>query len=170
MKTIIVLAMHGMPPADFPRGELAKAMQLHAQLERAEGPAREALAARYAALSARMRAWPRNAENDPYAMASEELALALRQAAGHPVIVAYNEFCGPDLDEALYLAAARGAEQIVVVTPMMTRGGEHSEVDIPAAIARAQARCPSIPVRYAWPFDAAAVAQFLAAQVRPLCA
>jgi sirohydrochlorin cobaltochelatase len=169
VKTIIVLAMHGMPPSDFPREETAEAFKLHAQLEQVQGAARNALEARYTAITARMRAWPRNAQNDPFAVASEELALALRHAVGHPVIAAYNEFCGPSLDEAFDLAAARGAEQIVVVTPMMTRGGEHSEVDIPAAIARGQARYPGVPFRYAWPFDVAAVAGFLAAQVLPLC-
>jgi sirohydrochlorin ferrochelatase len=48
---------------------------------------------------------------------------------------------------------------------MMTRGGEHSEVDIPAAIARAQGRHPTTPIRYAWPFEAREVAQFLAGQI-----
>lgn len=162
-----MLAMHGMPPADFPSEELAEAFRLHGRLERVSGAAREPLAARYAAVTARMRAWPRNAQNDPFAMASEELAQALKAASGCPVIAAFNEFCAPDLEEALDLAVARGAEQVVVVTPMMTRGGEHSEVDIPAAIARAQARHPEVPMRYVWPFDVAAVAQFLAAQTLP---
>lgn len=169
MKTIIVLAMHGMPPADFPREATVEAFRLHAQLEHGQGAAREALEARYAAITARMRAWPRNEQNDPFAAASEELALALRQVTGYPVIAAYNEFCGPSLDEAFDIAVARGAEQIAVVTPMMTRGGEHSELDIPAAIARGQARHPGVPFRYAWPFDVAAVAGFMAAQVLPLC-
>ena len=48
---------------------------------------------------------------------------------------------------------------------MMTRGGEHSESDIPAAIQRAQELHPGLTVRYIWPFDIAEVARFLAAQI-----
>lgn len=55
--------------------------------------------------------------------------------------------------------------KIIVVTPMMTRGGEHSEVDIPAMIKRAEARYPSVAIDYIWPFDPAQVARFLAAQI-----
>ena len=47
----------------------------------------------------------------------------------------------------------------------MTRGGEHSESDIPAAVQRAQSRHPGLPIVYAWPFDTGAVARFLAAQI-----
>jgi sirohydrochlorin ferrochelatase len=50
----------------------------------------------------------------------------------------------------------------------VTRGGEHSEVDIPNAVRRAQDRHPRIPIVYAWPFDASEVAQFLAAQINRL--
>jgi sirohydrochlorin ferrochelatase len=50
----------------------------------------------------------------------------------------------------------------------MTRGGEHSEVDIPAAIERARARHPGVAFVYVWPFETAAVARFLAAQVGQL--
>jgi CbiX protein len=52
-----------------------------------------------------------------------------------------------------------------VVTPMMTRGGEHSEADIPMAIARARSRHPSVRFQYAWPFAPAEVAGFLAMQI-----
>ena len=77
----------------------------------------------------------------------------------------YNEFCAPSLDRALDQAAAREAEQVIVVTPMMTPGGEHAEEDIPAAIRRAEERHPALAFAYAWPFDVDDVARFLAAQV-----
>ena len=54
---------------------------------------------------------------------------------------------------------------MVVVTPMMTRGGEHSEVDIPAAVDEAGKRHPETRYVYVWPFDTAAVAGFLANQI-----
>jgi len=50
---------------------------------------------------------------------------------------------------------------VLVMTPMMTRGGEHSEVDIPAAVQRAREAHPGLEVTYAWPFDPEEVAAFL---------
>lgn len=139
MSSIIVLAMHGMPPRDLPQRELAELFGLHARLE--------------------------HPENDPFFAGSMELADHLHRATGVGVVVGFNEFCAPSLDEALDEAASRGAGRITVLTPMMTRGGEHSEIDIPAAIRRAQDRHPGTRIDYVWPFDPAAVAEFLAAQM-----
>lgn len=166
METTIVLAMHGAPPNDFPRPELGEFFGLHHRLQQGGGPERAALQERYAELEARMRAWPRSAQNDPYHAAAHALAAQLRLAAGHEVIVAFNEFCSPTLDDALDQAAARGSKRIVVVTPMMTRGGGHSEEDIPAAVRRAQERHPDAQVLYAWPFEVEEIAQFLSVQMR----
>ena len=38
MNTIIVLAMHGVPPSDFPRAELIELFGLQARLEHGGGP------------------------------------------------------------------------------------------------------------------------------------
>jgi sirohydrochlorin cobaltochelatase len=165
MKKVIILAMHGAPPRDFPEQEMREFFGLHARLEHASEPELAAMEGRYAELDAKMRAWPRTAENDRFWAASHELADRLGQAASAEVIVGFNEFCGPDLDEALERAVARDADQIVVVTPMMTRGGQHAEVDIPAAVRRAQTRHPSVSISYVWPFDSAEVAEFLAGQI-----
>jgi sirohydrochlorin cobaltochelatase len=62
----------------------------------------------------------------------------------------------------------RGAEKVIVVTPMMTRGGQHAEVDIPAAVRNAQAQHPEIPITYAWPFRISEIAGFLATQIADL--
>lgn len=48
---------------------------------------------------------------------------------------------------------------------MMTRGGEHSEVDIPTAIRWIESRNPDGSIEYICPFDSAQVAQSLAAQI-----
>jgi len=112
-----------------------------------------------------LRNWPRTAQNDPFYAGSQELASHLRRVTGCEVIVGFNEFCAPSLADAFEQAVARDAAQVVVVTPMMTRGGEHSEVDIPDAIRHAQERHPTVPFRYAWPFAVSEVAQFLAAQI-----
>jgi sirohydrochlorin cobaltochelatase len=165
MVQVLVLAMHGAPPNDFPRGQVAEFFGLHGRLDHAPGPERVWLQRRHDELEAEMRAWPRRAENDPFWAASLELAAHLRETTGQEVMVGFNEFCAPSLDEALDQAVEAGAEQVTVVTPMMTRGGEHSEVDIPAAVRRAQARHADVSFRYVWPFDTKEVAQFLAAQI-----
>jgi sirohydrochlorin cobaltochelatase len=164
-QTVIILAMHGAPPNDFPQREVAEMFGLHARLEHLVGPERAALERRHDELDAKMRDWPRTAQNDPFHAASHELAAAVSEATGCEVIVGFNEFCAPSLDTALDQAAARAAERVIIITPMMTRGGEHSEVDIPAAVQRAQARHSGVQFVYAWPFEVAEVARFLAAQI-----
>jgi len=89
----------------------------------------------------------------------------LQKATGNEVIVGFNEFCNPTLDDALNAAVSKGAQRLIVVTPMMTPGGGHSEVEIPAAIKRAQEQHPGVEIHYAWPFDLADVSEFLAAQI-----
>jgi sirohydrochlorin cobaltochelatase len=186
MKTIIVLAMHGVPPSDFPKNELAELMSLEARLargadddgcrtrheRRASGdqynsPEGEfaALELRFADLDTKIRNWPRTRENDPYHAASHELAGRLSRVIGYEVIVGFNEFCGPNLDEALD-RAAHEAMRVVIATAMITSGGKHSEVEIPEAVHRAERRHPRVKFVYAWPFDAEKSAEFLAEHIR----
>jgi sirohydrochlorin cobaltochelatase len=165
VKRIIVLAAHGAPPNDFPGHEIAELFSLHGRLEHAPEGQRAALERRYAELDAKVRAWPRTPQNDPFWAASLELAGQLGRAAECEVIAGFNEFCSPSMDEALDQAVASGAGQVTVVTPMMTRGGEHAEVDIPAAIQRGQERHPGVSFVYVWPFNVSEVARFLAAQI-----
>ncbi|MBI3803278.1 MAG: CbiX/SirB N-terminal domain-containing protein [Nitrospirae bacterium] len=166
MKRVVVLAVHGAPAADFPRKEAAELFDLRAKLRQASGEGRAALAQRHDALDAKMRGWPRTEENDPFFYGSISLAAHLQKEMKCDVIVGFNEFCAPSVDEALDQAAERNPEQVVVLTPMMTPGGAHSKSDIPAAIEQAQARHPRISFSYAWPFEASEIAKFLAAQVQ----
>jgi len=169
MSTTIVLAMHGAPPSDFPGDELAEFFGLHMRLEHG-GPGGEQharLEARYVELEEKVRRWPRTLRNDPFHAASLELARRLEEATGSRVVVGFNEFCAPTLGEAL-AEAAGVAQRVVVVTPMMTRGGEHSEHDIPVAIAKARAAHPDVEFLYVWPFDTTDVAGFLAEQIERL--
>jgi len=125
---------------------------------------RAALQRRYRKLDAKIRAWPRTVKNDPFWAGSQELAEHLRTATGSEVIVGFNEFCAPTLDDALD-QAARQSDKVFVITPMMTRGGEHSEVEIPDSVKRAQERHPNVAFKYAWPLDISAIARFLAEQI-----
>lgn len=165
MSSIVILAMHGAPPNDFPAREMAEFFALHGRLEHAAGPEREPLERRHEELHARMRAWPRTPQNDRFWAASFEMADQLSRATGQEVLVGFNEFCAPTLEEALDQAVARDADKVVVLTPMMTRGGQHAEVDIPAAIQLAQERHPETLFEYAWPFPMDEIAGFLASQI-----
>lgn len=93
------------------------------------------------------------------------MAKALQSDTGLDVLVGFNEFCAPSLEEALEQAVAQKADRVVVITPMMTRGGEHAESDIPAAIETARGWRRGVECVYAWPFEHATVARFLGGQV-----
>jgi sirohydrochlorin cobaltochelatase len=166
MTTVLVLATHGVPPRDFPPAEMAEFFGLHARIEAGGHGMQPAVKERYAVLDARVRAWPRTPGNDPVHAASLDLAARLSREAGLETIVGFNEFCGPSLDEALSAAVAGGAGKVIVVTPMLTRGGEHAERDIPEAIGRARDAHPAVEFIYAWPFEDAAVVRLLADQFR----
>ena len=163
--TIIVLVMHGEPPRDFPREVIGEYFLLHERLASAPPDRQAALRERLRELDHQMRAWPRTPDNDPFYGGSLALAAALEQVAGMPVIVAFNEFCAPALPEALDRAATM-ASRVIVVSPMMTRGGTHAEGDIPRAVEQARRRHPDVRFVYAWPYDTHEVAAFLARHIR----
>lgn len=170
MTTFIVLASHGSPPADFPHAEMADFFRLHAQLESGNSHGRGVqpltdVRVRYKQLENKMRNWPRSETNDPFYTGTISLAKELEAESGLPVIVGFNEYCAPSLDEALEKAVAKGADRVVVITPMMTSGGSHSEHDIPESIKGAKTKNPDVEFVYAWPFDRSKAANFLAAQV-----
>lgn len=166
MKSVIVLAMHGSPPRDFPRAELAEFMTLHARLEAAAVSHSPTLESRYEEMEQKMRQWPRSQQNDSFFASSQEIAAELEHASGYEVILGFNEFCSPDLGEALERAVSSDAGRVFVVTPMMTRGGEHSEKDIAQTVKRAQEKHAGVRFVYAWPFETAEVAGFLATHVK----
>ena len=101
-------------------------------------------------------------------MGVESLATALRAALpGMPVVTAYNEFRGPSIEDAIRSVVATGVHDLVIVPTMLTRGGVHSEVEIPEALEALRTELgPSVTLTYAWPFDEAALASLLAARVR----
>jgi sirohydrochlorin cobaltochelatase len=164
MKTILVLAMHGMTPKDYPLEEKKEFLRLHSQVD-AGGLSAEQRR-RHDELDLKMRRWPRTPQNDPYHTAATELAREMARSSGNEVILGYNEFCAPSLQEAFALAAEKRPDKVVVVTPMMTRGGNHSEEEIPAEVQTARERFPHIQFDYAWPFDPAKIADFLTGHVQ----
>ncbi|MFY9268415.1 MAG: CbiX/SirB N-terminal domain-containing protein [Candidatus Manganitrophaceae bacterium] len=165
MKTVIVLAMHGAPANDFPKKEAAELFDLRAKLRHASGETRSVLERRHDELDAKMRAWPRTAGNDSFFHGAQSLAANLNREMGCDVIVGFNEFCAPSVDEALDQAVKHDAKQVVVITPMMTPGGNHSKAEIPASIEKARMKHPSVSFVYAWPFETTEIAKFLATQI-----
>ncbi len=165
MKKMILLAMHGVPPADFPPSELGEFFRLHSFAESGLRGVRDFPEARYRELERKMRLWTRTPENDPFFMTSERLVRSLQAKTGLEVVAGFIEFCAPNLDEAFGQMVSRGAERIIVVTPMMTSGGQHAERDIPEAISRAVKAFPNIRIDYAWPFPLEEIVDFLAAQI-----
>ena len=157
--------MHGMPPNDFSEEEILELVKLHRIVEKLGGRAPPEIRRRYHELDSKIRDWDRNPENDPFWAASNTLAKELESSTGFEVVVGYNEFCGPSLDKALDAAAGKSATKVIVITPMMTPGGEHSEDDIPAAISSAKERFEEVEFIYAWPFPVEDVVSFLTHQI-----
>jgi len=166
LKTVIILTMHGAPPKDFPRRELGEFFALHMQMENSPQRMDDTQRQRYNELNNRVRSWPRSAANDPFFASSQQMARRLEIETGLETLVCFNEFCDPSLSDTVRLAAGNGAQRVVVVTPMMTGGGEHSEIEIPAEINQLKGEYPMVEMIYAWPFDSDAITQFLAGQVR----
>ena len=161
MKTVIVLAAHGAPPTEIPRMQVALSVGLHMALEHGPAFLRRALEGYYTRLDTKIRTWPRTPENDPFHAASMAIAKALQDETGYEVIVGFNEFCSPTLEEALEQAVGRDAGRVVVVTPMLTRGGEHAEKEIPEVVETARGWHRGVQFVYAWPFETTEVARFL---------
>lgn len=166
VKEAVVLVGHGAPPSDAPPDLVPRLKRLESERRRRGG----AMTDEEKELDARVRGWPRTPENDPYKGGIERLLAALRAALPESeVVVAYNEFCAPSLEDAVRGLAARGFRSISVVPTMLTRGGVHSEVEIPEVLDElAHALPEGTRVRYAWPFAEADVAALLATRVRAL--
>jgi sirohydrochlorin cobaltochelatase len=163
LRAAVVLVGHGGVPSDCP-GELVS------ELKRLEADRRarrlDEMSPLEAELDRKIRHWPRSGATDPYqaglAAVAERLAARI---APRRLVVAYNEFCAPSLEEAIAQLVADGIRRIAIVTTMFTPGGSHSELEIPQTVERLAPRYPGVDIRYAWPFDLDRAAMFLADQI-----
>lgn len=159
----VILVGHGGVPKDFPKDLLGELQRL--EKERLARGGKE-MSAREAELDQKIRRWPRTAQTDPYQAGMERLGERLRQRLkGKEVVVAYNEFCAPSLEEAIAEAASRGFSDIRVLTIMLTPGGYHSEVEIPQITRDMASRHPDARIEYLWPYDLGEVAELLSKQL-----
>ena len=159
----VVLVGHGGIPKDCPQDLVTRLKRLEAQRRAAkQPPSSEELE-----LDQKIRRWPRTAATDPYQFGLEAVAEALRpHLNGALFAVAYNEFCGPTLEEAVKGLVAKGATHITVATTMFTPGGSHSEVEIPEILDHLRPQYPGVELRYAWPFDLQLIAMTLVDQLK----
>lgn len=154
----IVLVGHGGIPKNYP-GELVT------KLKRLEGQRRAAglpMSAEELELDTKIRTWPRTAETDPYQAGLEALASHMKPLLnGALFAVAYNEFCGPTLQEAVEDLIKQGAQSITVVSTMFTPGGSHSEYEIPEEMEELRHKHPGVSLKYAWPYNLGKVSKML---------
>lgn len=160
----VILVGHGGIASDTPQELIAELKRLEtARKRQGDGDMSE----REAELDRQVREWPRTPQNDPYQAGLEAVAEHLRPRLGERrLAIAYNEFCAPSIDQAIDALVAEGAKRITLLTTMFTRGGSHSELDIPAIVAAAGKRHPDVSIAYRWPFDLENVADFLAAHLK----
>ncbi len=161
MPTAIVFAAHGSPPLDFPKKELSEFFSLHDKQNRTTEET-----TRFKALESKMLNHFRNEQNDPYFFATYDIAKNLERKTEMKVFVGFNEFCKPTISEAIDKAVESGNNVILIVTPMLTRGGSHAEKDIPEIIDKCQNKYLNVTFTYVWPFNPVYIAEFLHQQIK----
>ena len=85
---------------------------------------------------------------------------------GYELKTAYNEFCYPAIEDAVDELVKENVSEIVIVTTMITRGGSHSENEIPEELQALRLKHPNIEIQYAWPFSMEAFALFLTDHIK----
>jgi sirohydrochlorin cobaltochelatase len=138
--TGLILVAHGGIPKDFPREEMSS--------------------------EAKLRSWPRNAQNDPYWAGVQKVAQEIRkQRPGTPFAVAFNEFCAPTLSEAAASLIEKGVQKVVILSTMIIPGGSHSEKDIPQSIEALKAEFSNCHFEYRWPYPINDLGAFFVGQL-----
>lgn len=165
----VALIGHGSPATDCPPQFIGELMSLEWRQDHDDGGHSHAATGegRAAQLDAKIRDWPRRADNDPYKQGLERVAAALLPLLPTDLLaVGYNEFCRPSIPEAVESLISRGVGRVLVIPTMLTPGGVHSEVDIPRALDELRRVHPGVSIEYVWPFELGEVAGLLASHVR----
>jgi sirohydrochlorin cobaltochelatase len=150
MTRALVLVGHGGVPRNMPRQWVREMKQFSRRAQ--DGDAGAAEAAR--TIDERIRTFPRSDETDPYGAGIRRLAERVQaRLDGWQVVVAFNEFCAPTIEDAIGQIVDGGTLEVRVMTTMITPGGTHSESDIPQALVRARAAHPAASIEFVWPLD-----------------
>jgi sirohydrochlorin cobaltochelatase len=162
-KKAVILVGHGGLPSDIPSEEVEKFMRVHKGRVKSGGPITE----HEKELDSKIRKWERTPENDPYKTGLESLASHMEpMLEDHMVKTAYNEFCYPGIEDAVAELAKENVKKIIIVTTMITRGGSHSENEIPEELNELNIRYPEIDIQYAWPYDMDIFAGFITTHIK----
>lgn len=163
-KEAVLLVGHGAPATDTPREYIEELKRLESQRVARHV---SAMSEREAELDRLVREWPRTQRNDAYKWGLEEIADKLRpMLKGKYLVLAYNEFCFPSVEQEIRALIGEGYNHITLISTMFTRGGIHSEYEIPQIIEAARRKYPYVTIEFAWPYDIDLVGQFLAAQLK----
>ena len=135
LKTAVILIGHGGLPSDIPSEIVENFMRLHkVRIKTGSKITKEEIE-----LDKAIRLWKRTPENDPYKAGLESLASEMENYLdGFQIKTAYNEFCHPDIENAVEELVKDDYSKIILVTTMITRGGSHSEKEIGRAHAELQ--------------------------------
>ncbi|MFA3781654.1 sirohydrochlorin chelatase [Melioribacteraceae bacterium 4301-Me] len=153
-KISVIIVGHGAPAKDFPK--LSEYFKIH-----------DTHSLKAELLEKELRNWPRNANNDPYWAGFIEVVNEFKKQNKefHSVHYAFNEMCGPTVEEALEQAAHDNPDLIIVTSIMFTPGGNHSEIDIPKQIESFKENYPNIKIVYAWPYRISDLVNMLTKQI-----
>jgi len=162
-KTAVVLIGHGGLPKDIPSDVVEKFMRLHkSRVKNGGDPSDQEIE-----LDNTIRRWNRTPETDPYKSGLENLASHMEKFLKEFTIkTAYNEFCYPTIQEVIGELVEEKFSKIVLITTMITRGGSHSEREIPEELEAMRKKYKDIDIQYAWPFDMDTFALFLSSHVK----
>jgi len=162
MKAIILIG-HGGIPKNYPSEKVSRLRMLEAQRQKNQTP----ITKEERILDNEIRYFPRTKENDLFHFGTLEIADHLRaQLDNIKLVVAYNEFCAPSIEDATTALIAEGYNDITFLSTMFTRGGVHSEHEIPEIIEYLKTKYPTAKLKYAWPFDGNLIAEFLFKQLK----
>jgi len=158
LKKAILLVGHGGIPKGYPQDLITKLKRLEAQRRATGSP----MSPEELELDTKVRTWPRTPETDPYQAGLEALGAEMKPMLnGALFALAYNEFCGPTLPEAVKDLIKQGAQSITVVSTMFTPGGSHSELEIPEELEELRKQHPDVALNYAWPYNLTKVSKML---------
>lgn len=160
----VILIGHGAAASDTPRPLVEELKKLEIQRQREN---RLEMSPREAELDREVRNWPRTKETDPYKFGLEDIGRTLaKRLEGRTLVLAYNEFCAPSVEDALEKLVGEGYKKITMVSTMFTRGGVHAELELPELVRVARRKHPGVAIDYAWPFSLDEIADFLAGHVK----
>lgn len=117
----------------------------------------------------KLRTWPRTKLNDPYWAGVHSVAEQIQTYyPTTPLIVAFNEFCAPSLEQAARtLIDKHNVKKIVIFSSMVMPGGSHAEKEIPKEVDKIRFSFPTVDFHYIWPYPLENLVNFFSKALSP---